>query len=108
MKHERIVSVSPDHPALPGHFPGHPVVPGVLVMDEVIETLREYYGQALIVTGLPSVKLSSLLLPGERLTIEIVQEDSATAAFTCRVGYRIVAAGSIRFRLPAADRTMTS
>ena len=39
MKHERVVSIGPDHPALRGHFPGHPVVPGVLVMDEVIETL---------------------------------------------------------------------
>lgn len=107
MKHERVVSIGPDHPALPGHFPSHPVVPGVLVLEEVIETLREHCGQALVVTGLPSVKLSSPLLPGERLTIEIVQEDSGTAAFTCRVDQRVVAAGSIRFRLPAADRTMT-
>lgn len=106
MTHKRVVSIGPDHPALPGHFPGHPVVPGVLVMDEVVETLREHCGQALVVTGLPSVKLSSPLLPGERLTIEIVQEDSGTAAFTCRVDRRMVAAGSIRFRTPAADRTM--
>lgn len=108
MKHERVVSIRPDHPALSGHFPGHPVVPGVLVMDEVIETLREHCGQALIVTGLPSVKLSSPLLPGEPLTIETVREDAGTAAFTCRVDQRMVATGSIRFRLPAADRTMTS
>ena len=107
MTHERIVSISPDHPALPGHFPGHPVVPGVLVMDEVIETLREHCGQAVIVTGLPLVKLSSPLLPGERLTIELEQDAADTAAFTCRVGHRIVAAGSIRFRLPSAGRPMT-
>lgn len=107
MKHECVVSIGPDHPALPGHFPGHPVVPGVLVIDEVIETLRQHRGQPLVVTGLPSVKLSSPVLPGERLTIEIVLENAGTAAFTCRVGHRIVAAGSIRFRLPAVDRTMT-
>ncbi|SPP64779.1 hypothetical protein [Nitrospira lenta] len=108
MTHKRVVSIGPDHPALPGHFPGHPVVPGVLVMDEVIETLREHYGQALIVTGLPSVKLSSPLSPGEPLTIDIAQEDSTTAAFTCRVGHRTVAAGSIRFRLPADARPLLS
>ncbi|MEQ1793223.1 MAG: hypothetical protein ABL970_03445 [Nitrospira sp.] len=107
MTHERVVSISPDHPALPGHFPGHPVVPGVLVMDEVIETLRECLGQTLVVTGLPSIKLSSPLLPGERLTIEITQEDSDTVAFTCRVDQRIVAAGSIRYRLPGESRTIT-
>lgn len=99
MKHERVVSISPDHPALPGHFPGRPVVPAVLVLDEVIETLREQYGQALVITGLPSVKLSSPLLPGERLTIVVEQEDSETASFTGRVDNRLVAAGSIGFRL---------
>jgi len=26
-----------DHPALPGHFPGRPLVPGVLLLDAVLE-----------------------------------------------------------------------
>lgn len=102
MKHERVVSISPDHPALPGHFPGHPVVPGVVILDEVIKTLRLHAGQALVVTGLPSVKLSSPLLPGQPLTIEIEQDEPGTAAFICRVDRRLVAAGSIRVQLPAA------
>ncbi len=107
MRHERVVSISPDHPALPGHFPGHPVVPGVVIFDEVIETLRLHAGQALVVTGLPSVKLSSPLLPGQPLTIEIEQDAADTAMFTCRVEQRIVAAGSIRYRLPGESRTIT-
>lgn len=104
MKHERVVSVSPDHPALPGHFPGHPVVPGVVILDEVIETLCLQAGQALVVTGLPSVKLSSPLLPGQPLTIEIEEDEPGTADFTCRVDNRLVAAGSIRVQLPATGR----
>jgi 3-hydroxyacyl-[acyl-carrier-protein] dehydratase len=99
MIYERTLVISKDHPALPGHFPGHPVVPGILVLDEVIETLKEEHGQDLIVIGLPSVKLSSPLLPEEVLTITVEPEDLETAAFACRVGARIVASGSIRFRL---------
>lgn len=106
MKHERLVSISPDHPALSGHFPGHPVVPGVVILDEVIETLRLHVGQALVVTGLPSVKLSSPLLPGQPLTVEIEQEEAGRADFTCRVGSRLVAVGSIRFQPPAAGLTV--
>ncbi len=100
MSFERTLTIANDHPALAGHFPGHPVVPGVLVLDEVIEKLRHRYGQALVVTGLPAVKLSSPLKPEESLVITIEPEDAETAAFTCRVGGRLIASGSIRFRLP--------
>ena len=100
MSFERTLTITSNHPALPGHFPGHPVVPGVLVLDEVIETLKHRFGDALVVTGLPAVKLSSPLKPEELLKITIESEESDTAAFTCRVGSRLIASGSIRFRLP--------
>jgi 3-hydroxymyristoyl/3-hydroxydecanoyl-(acyl carrier protein) dehydratase len=92
------VTITSDHPALAGHFPGHPIVPGVLVLDEVIETLRDRCGQA-VVDGLPAVKLSSPLKPDESMKITVDQEDAETAVFTCRVGGRLIASGSIRFRL---------
>ena len=100
MNFERTLTVTKDHPALSGHFPGHPIVPGVIVLDEVIETLKHRYGEGLVVTGLPAVKLSSPLKPEEALVITIEPEDSATAAFTCRVGNRVIASGSVCFRLP--------
>lgn len=99
MSFERTVTIGKDHPALPGHFPGHPIVPGVVVLDEVIETLKFHYGQALVVTALPAVKLSSPLQPDEPLTIAIESQQSGTAAFTCRVGSRLIASGSVHFRL---------
>lgn len=105
MNYERTLAISKDHPALPGHFPGRPVVPGVVVLDEVIETLKEQYRQrAVVITGLPSVKLSSPLFPEEQLTIRVEPEDPETAAFTCRVGNRLIASGSIRFRLADGGR----
>jgi 3-hydroxyacyl-[acyl-carrier-protein] dehydratase len=97
---ERTLTIPNLHPALSGHFPGHPIVPGVLVLDEVIETLRGRFGEQLLVTGLPAVKLSSPLKPDERLLITIESEDVETADFTCRVGSRLIASGSIRFRVP--------
>ena len=32
--------VAADHPALPGHFPGRPIVPGVLLLDAVLQAMR--------------------------------------------------------------------
>ena len=32
--------VAPDHPSLPGHFPGRPLVPGVVLLDRVLEAIE--------------------------------------------------------------------
>ena len=32
--------ISADHPSLPGHFPGHPIVPGVVLLDRVLEAIE--------------------------------------------------------------------
>ncbi len=32
---ERVVTIPADHPSLPGHFPGRPIVPAVVILDEV-------------------------------------------------------------------------
>jgi 3-hydroxyacyl-[acyl-carrier-protein] dehydratase len=100
MNVERTLRIPSDHPALPGHFPGHPIVPGVVVLDEVIETLKRQYGGELLVTELPAVKLSSPLRPEETLVITIESVDAGRAAFTCQVGSRLIASGSIHFRVP--------
>ena len=61
MMHERVLSIDYDHPSLAGHFPGHPVVPGVVLLNEVLDTLRHGSAAPLVVTGLPMVKFSSPL-----------------------------------------------
>jgi 3-hydroxyacyl-[acyl-carrier-protein] dehydratase len=103
MVHERVVSISHDHPSLAGHFPGHPIVPGVVLLGEVIETLHRG-SAALSVTGLPMVKFSSPLKPGEAVTIQVVQDGTALASFSCRVDTRLVASGVIEFAPKVAVR----
>ncbi len=51
------------HPALPGHFPGRPVVPGVLLLDHVLRALHHLTGREL--AQLKQVKFSSPLMPDE-------------------------------------------
>jgi 3-hydroxyacyl-[acyl-carrier-protein] dehydratase len=65
--------VPPDHPALPGHFPGRPIVPGVVVLDRVLDAIERDHG-ALGALRLPQVKFVQTLLPGEvaDLTVESI------------------------------------
>ena len=57
-------SVAHDHPSLPGHFPGHHVVPGVVVLERVIDAIEHGHGP-LGALRLPQVKFMQPLLPGE-------------------------------------------
>lgn len=56
-------AIAPDHPSLAGHFPGNPVVPGVLLLDRAIEALERSTGRR--VTCLHRMKFVSALRPGE-------------------------------------------
>jgi len=97
MVHEREWSISHDHPSLAGHFPGYPVVPGVVLLNEVLDTLRRGSVAPLLVTGLPIVKFSSPLRPGEVVTIRVEEDASARATFLCQVDARLIASGAIEF-----------
>ncbi|MEO6365047.1 MAG: hypothetical protein ABIO38_03235 [Luteimonas sp.] len=62
--------IDPDHPSLPGHFPGRPLVPGVVLLDRVIEAIESAHGP-LGALALPQVKFMQPLLPGEAARIEL-------------------------------------
>ena len=38
------LQIDPGHPALPGHFPGAAIVPGVIWLGEVLDTARAQLG----------------------------------------------------------------
>ena len=57
-------SIPPDHPSLPGHFPGRPLVPGVLLLERVLEAIEATHGP-IGALRLPQVKFLQPLLPGE-------------------------------------------
>lgn len=72
--------VDADHPALAGHFPGAPVVPGVWLLDRVIAEVQRATGQRVV--GVPQAKFVAALLPQEQAEIRCDTQGS-------RVGFRI-------------------
>ncbi|WP_132985858.1 hypothetical protein [Luteimonas terricola] len=81
------------HPCLPGHFPGRPLVPGVVVLDHVLAAIEAVHGP-LGPLRLPQVKFANPLLPGEAASIEI---EGAAPRWRFRVlrGVTLVASGEV-------------
>jgi 3-hydroxymyristoyl/3-hydroxydecanoyl-(acyl carrier protein) dehydratase len=111
---EARLGVSADHPSLPGHFPGQPVVPGVLLLERLIEAAQESIGSPLRVTGMPQVKFLTPLLPGEEaIAVMELQEPSPSDISRALPGgeaaLRATAAQpaiSLRFRVERAGQAI--
>ena len=86
-------AVSPLHPALAGHFPGNPVVPGVVVLDHVCRALMRDHG--VLVKALPLVKFHVPLRPAEAFTIEITETGTGCYSFRVVRGATLIAAGAL-------------
>jgi 3-hydroxymyristoyl/3-hydroxydecanoyl-(acyl carrier protein) dehydratase len=62
--------ITPDHPSLPGHFPGRPLVPGVVLLERVLAAIETTNGP-LGPLRLPQVKFVQPLLPGQAFDIAL-------------------------------------
>ena len=67
-------SIPADHPSLPGHFPGRPIVPGVLLLERVLDAIEAVHGPLEAPLRLPQVKFAQPLLPGEQAEVVLTGE----------------------------------
>ena len=88
--------IGADHPSLPGHFPGNPIVPGVVLLDEVVTAIASWR-PGFVPAGFPAVKFLSPLRPDEAFTIRL-QQSAASVQFECVAGERLLARGSVAGR----------
>jgi 3-hydroxyacyl-[acyl-carrier-protein] dehydratase len=96
MTFEAIRLIRADHPSLPGHFPAAPLVPGVVILDEVIAALAEWQ-QNPQVSGIPMVKFLAPLKPEQAFTISLSlrSEHGAEVNFCCRAEDRVIVEGQL-------------
>ena len=89
-----------DHPAFAGHFPGTPILPGVVLLDTALQAIAEASGIALDRCEISSVKFLSPAKPGDELEIQHVASSSGTIRFDIVAGTRKIASGSIVPKAP--------
>ena len=88
--------IAPEHPALAGHFPEHPVVPGVLLLTEVLSVAERHWNMARGAVTLTAVKFRAVLRPGDPFSLSMETEDRQQIAFTITSGDATIASGSLR------------
>ena len=82
--------ISADHPAFEGHFPGTPQLPGVVLLDEMLNAVPQSGAQSWTIAA---AKFLQPVRPGETLTFEHERLASGGVRFTIRSGERAVANG---------------
>jgi 3-hydroxyacyl-[acyl-carrier-protein] dehydratase len=93
--HRVRLSIPAEHPAFAGHFPGRPVLPGVLLLSEVIEAALEQPALAARLGAQPRVavtKFHANVAPGAELEL-VFDAAGARIRFEARCGGRLAASG---------------
>jgi 3-hydroxyacyl-[acyl-carrier-protein] dehydratase len=97
MSFEVCRAIMADHPSLPGHFPDAPLVPGVLILDEVLAALRVWQADYEL-TAIRTVKFLQPLKPEQQFTIclSAKKSDPSEVNFCCRIEGRVIAEGQLK------------
>lgn len=85
--------VTADHPSLMGHFPGRPIVPGVVLLDELFAVVASVRTGR--VTSLPSVKFLAPVLPDQDVLVLLDARSGSRLAFECTFDGRCVLRGTL-------------
>jgi 3-hydroxyacyl-[acyl-carrier-protein] dehydratase len=98
---------APGHPATDGHFAGHPIIPGVVILRDVLRAIRGHasalaLAPAALQAGyeLRAAKFLRPVVPGEEMLIALrvaAIEGGHAVHFDCLVNDRPAAKGTFAF-----------
>ncbi len=124
---DRVVAIEGDHKAIGiknvtinepffgGHYPGTPIMPGVLIVEAMAQLggllmsqKLEHAGKIAVLLSLDKVKLRRPVTPGDQLVMEAesIRAKARTGTVKCRayVGSELAAEAQIRFMMVDAER----
>ncbi|HPD00109.1 MAG TPA: 3-hydroxyacyl-ACP dehydratase FabZ [Acetivibrio sp.] len=105
-----IKNVSVNEPFFQGHFPGNPIMPGVLIVEALAQTacvaglmLEENKGKLGVFTGIESMKFRRQVVPGDVLKLEAeflaFKMGMGKAKVRATVEGEVAAEGEIKFAM---------
>jgi 3-hydroxyacyl-[acyl-carrier-protein] dehydratase len=99
MNRQRIsLRIGADHPALAGHFPGFPIVPGVVLLDETLHAIEQAHATEELPWHISQVKFHHVTRAGEELLLEFESRTDGQVHFELRCSQVLVASGTVKRR----------
>jgi len=110
-----IKNVTVNEPFFQGHFPGQPIMPGVLIVEALAQTacvagflLEENKGKLGVFTGIESMKFRRQVVPGDVLKLEVeflaFKMGMGKVKVRASVDGKMAAEGEIRFAMIVANK----
>jgi beta-hydroxyacyl-ACP dehydratase FabZ len=111
-----IKNVSANEPFFQGHWPGRPIMPGVLILEAIAQAaglmMSDFVDPArrvTVIAAIDDVKLRRPVVPGDQLRLEVcclrLKTSSAHVKGVAWVGEQVAAEARIKFVMFDADRT---
>lgn len=105
-----IKNVTINEPFFQGHFPGNPIMPGVLIVEALAQvgcvamlTLEENKGKLGVFAGIDKIRFKKQVVPGDVLRLEVeltsLKRGIGKANAKAMVGEKVAAIGEIMFAL---------
>ena len=91
--------ISVDHPALAGHFPNNPLVPGVVLLSRVISILQTKEQGGASVKGLDGVKFLAQVRPDDTVKVAFSPVRPGLIRFDCWRDSTLIATGGLELEV---------
>jgi len=111
-----IKNVTVNEPFFQGHFPGNPIMPGVLIIEALAQVgavavlgMPEYRGKLAFFAGIDRVRFKRPVRPGDTLRLEVelekMRRSIGIGQGRATVDGELVAEGSLMFALVDAEQS---
>ena len=97
MTYEAPCEIKADHPCLAGHFPGNPIVPGVVILDEIFNAVTAWKNNCQI-EQISTVKFLAPIKPDQQFVISLIETKPKRIEFKCSGGDTVFATGKLSLK----------
>lgn len=87
---------SESHPCGAGHFPGNPIIPGALLLDETLARIAASLGMHHVIWHIKSAKFPMSTRPGDIVHANFSPSPNGEIRFDCFVSGNKVLSGTAR------------